>query len=190
MKKLFGTDGIRGVANKDLTIELACRLGEVFGMIIKQNSLPGPWSVVVGRDTRSSCEGLEEALSTGLTAQGVNVSLAGIIPTPGLTFITRTLGFNAGVMISASHNPAEYNGIKLVSHNGFKLTGEKESEIERLMEDYNQIHFPDIPRGLIKTRSNTLNKVSGILETDRGNFAEWHESGIGFGERGNIFYCT
>jgi len=150
MKKLFGTDGIRGVVGRDLTVELSFRLGKVFGMMIAQDHLPGPLSVVVGRDTRSSCETLEDAICTGLTSQGVNVSLAGVIPTPGLAFLARTSGFNAGVMISASHNPAEYNGIKFVSHDGFKLTEEKESEIEQSIENYEQIHFPDIPHGAIR----------------------------------------
>ena len=154
MKKLFGTDGIRGVVGKDLTVELSFRLGRVYGKMIGQD-LPGPWSVVIGKDTRSSCETLEDAICTGLTSQGVNVSLAGIIPTPGIAFLTRTAGFNGGVMISASHNPAEYNGIKFVSHDGFKLTEEKESEIERTIENYDQIHFPDTPRGSIR-RDPTL----------------------------------
>ena len=85
-----------------------------------------------------------------MASQGVNVSLAEVIPTPGLTFLTRTAGFNAGVMISASHNPAEYNGIKFVSHDGLKLTEAKESEIESAIENYDQIHFPDKQHGLIK----------------------------------------
>jgi len=150
MKKLFGTDGIRGVVGKDLTIELSFRLGRVFGMMVAKDYPPGPLSVVVGRDTRSSCEALVDALSAGLASQSVNVSLAEVIPTPGLAFLTRTAGFNAGVMISASHNPAEYNGIKFVSHDGLKLTEAKESEIESTIENYDQIHFPDKPRGLIK----------------------------------------
>ncbi len=154
MKKLFGTDGIRGVVGKDLTIELCFRLGRVFGMMVAKNFPPGV-SVVVGRDTRSSCEALVDALSAGMASQGVNVSLAEVIPTPGLTFLTRTAGFNAGVMISASHNPAEYNGIKFVSRDGLKLTEAKESEIESAIENYDQIHFPDKPRGSIK-RDPTL----------------------------------
>ena len=135
-----------GVVGKDLTIELSFRLGRVFGMMVAKDYPPGPLSVVVGRDTRSSCEALVEALSTGLASQGINVSLAEVIPTPGLAFLTRTAGFNAGVMISASHNPAEYNGIKFVSHDGLKLTEAKESEIESTIENYDQIHFPDKPR--------------------------------------------
>ena len=150
MMKLFGTDGIRGLVDKDLTTELAFRLGRVFGLIIKQKRLSSPCSVVIGRDTRSSCEAIEEAVSSGLSSQGVNVSLAGVIPTPGLAFLTRTGGFDGGVMISASHNPAEYNGIKLLSHNGFKLSDGEESEIERTIGDYDQVRFPDTLSGLIE----------------------------------------
>jgi len=155
--KLFGTDGIRGLVGRDLTAELSFRLGRVFGKMITQDHLPSPWSVVIGRDTRSSCEALTDAISTGLASQSVNVSLAGVIPTPGLAFITRTAGFNGGVMISASHNSAEYNGIKFVSHDGFKITNDKESEIERTIENYDQIQFPDRQRGLIK-RDPTLSE--------------------------------
>ena len=155
MKKLFGTDGIRGVVGKDLTVELSFKLGRVFGMMIANDHPSGPLSIVVGRDTRSSCEALADAVSAGLTSQGVNVSLAEVIPTPGLAFLTRTAGFNGGVMISASHNPAEYNGIKFVSYDGLKLTEAKESEIESTIENYDQIHFPDKQRGLIK-RDPTL----------------------------------
>ena len=150
MKKLFGTDGIRGAVDKDLTTELAFRLGRVFGLIIEQKYPSGPWNVLIGRDTRLSCEALEGALSSGLKSQGVNMTLVNVIPTPGLAFLTRTAGFNAGVMISASHNPAEYNGIKFVSHNGFKLTDEEESEIEKTIGNYDQIHFPEKQPGLIE----------------------------------------
>jgi len=153
VKKLFGTDGIRGVVGKDLTVELSFKLGRIFGAMLTQENpsgSSGPLSVVVGEDTRSSCEALADAISTGLTSQGVNVSLADVIPTPGLAFLTRTAGFNGGVMISASHNPAEYNGIKFVSHDGLKLTEAKESEIETGVENYDQIHFPNKPRGSIK----------------------------------------
>jgi len=150
MKKLFGTDGIRGVVGSDLTAELSFKLGRAFGVMIAKNHPPDPSSVMVGTDTRSSCDVLADAVSAGLASQGVNVSLAGVIPTPGLAYLTRTGGFNGGVMISASHNPAEYNGVKFVSHDGLKLTETKESEIESTIENYDKIHFPIRPRGLIK----------------------------------------
>jgi len=155
LKKLFGTDGIRGIVGKELTADLSFRLARVFATIITRDHLPEPWAVVIGRDTRSSCDTLEDSISSGLTSRGVNVSLAGVIPTPGLAYLTRTRGFNGGVMISASHNPAEYNGIKFVSHAGFKITEKEESEIERGLENYDQTRFPDVPHGSIK-RDPTL----------------------------------
>ena len=155
MKKLFGTDGIRGIVGKDLTTDLSFRLARVFGTIIARDQPPGPWIVVIGRDTRSSCDTLEDSICAGLTAQGVNVSLAGVIPTPGLAYLTRTGGFNGGVMISASHNPAEYNGIKFVSQDGFKITEKEEFEIEQALENYDQTRFPEVPHGTIK-RDPTL----------------------------------
>ena len=147
--KLFGTDGIRGTVGKDLTTDLVHKLGRVFAFIIQGKLHDGPWKVVVARDTRSSCDDLEKALSSGLMSQGVNVSLIGVLPTPGLAFLTRKAGFTAGVMISASHNSAEFNGIKFVSNNGFKLTDEEEEKIEKTME-YDQVRFPSRPRGLIE----------------------------------------
>jgi len=149
MKRLFGTDGIRGLAGKDLTADLSFKLARVFGAMITRDS-PGPWKVVIGRDTRSSCGLLEDAICAGLISQGVDVSLAGVIPTPGLAYLTRTGEFNDGVMISASHNPAEYNGIKFVSHDGFKITQERESAIEQALDNYDQFHFTKIPQGSIK----------------------------------------
>ena len=121
MKRLFGTDGIRGVTDKDLTSELAFRLGRVFGSLIHQQNTTAR-KVVIGRDTRSSCDALEKSLSSGLVSQGVDATLVDVIPTPGLAYLTRTAGFDAGVMLSASHNPAEYNGIKFLSCDGFKLS--------------------------------------------------------------------
>lgn len=157
MKKLFGTDGIRGIVGKDLTGELSFRLARVFGTVITRDRLPGPGTVVIGRDTRSSCDTLEDAMCAGLTLQGVNVSLAGVIPTPGLAYLTRTGGFDGGVMISASHNPAEYNGIKFVSQGGFKITEKEESDIEQALENYDQTRFPNVPQGSIK-RDPTLSR--------------------------------
>ena len=135
MKRIFGTDGVRGIVNEDLTPELTFRLGKVYGWII-HTKYSTSCRVLIGRDTRLSCGMLESALSAGLTSQGVNVHLIGVIPTPGLAFLTRTEGFNAGAMISASHNLAEYNGIKFFSQYGFKLTDEDELQIEKSLSEY------------------------------------------------------
>jgi phosphoglucosamine mutase len=164
MRKLFGTDGIRGLVEKDLTTELAFKLGRVFGLLIEQERLSGPWSAVIGRDTRLSCKAIEEAVSSGLSSQGVNVSLVGVIPTPGLAFLAKIGGFDGGVMISASHNSAEYNGIKFLSHNGFKLSEEIESEIERAIANYEQVRFPDTPPGLIEHNTGLSAKYLEYLK--------------------------
>lgn len=125
--RLFGTDGVRGVANAELTPELAFRLGEAAGHFLGDH---GAGRIVVGRDTRRSGEMLEAALVAGITAGGGDALLAGIVPTPAVALLVRELGADGGVVISASHNPPEYNGIKLFSREGLKLPDELEDEIE------------------------------------------------------------
>jgi phosphoglucosamine mutase len=129
LTRLFGTDGIRGVANLDLTPELALRLGRAAG-----NVLGGPGhSVVRGRDTRRSGRMLESALAAGLCSVGMQVRLVGHIPTPGLAYLAKTDQFVAGAVISASHNPAPDNGIKFFDHRAQKLPDSVEDRIEALM---------------------------------------------------------
>lgn len=131
MSRLFGTDGVRGVANRSLTPEVAYGLGRAAAAYFKKGSEGRP-RVIIGRDTRLSGEMLEAALAAGITSVGVDVARLGIIPTPGVAFLCRKLGVAAGVMISASHNPVEDNGIKFFDKSGFKLTDEEEDEIETL----------------------------------------------------------
>lgn len=126
---LFGTDGVRGVANRDLTIELAGRIGMAAG------GLGSPARVLIGRDTRVSGHMLEAALAAGFTAVGVDVDLVGVLPTPALAYLIGPAGADIGVMISASHNPPEYNGIKLMDRSGRKWPAEKESEVEAALAD-------------------------------------------------------
>ena len=127
MTRLFGTDGVRGVANAELTPELAFRLGEAAGHFLGDK---GRGRIVVGRDTRRSGDLLEAALVAGICAGGADALVAGIIPTPAIAHLVRELGADGGVVISASHNPPEYNGIKFFSRDGFKLPDEVEDEIE------------------------------------------------------------
>ena len=127
MTRLFGTDGVRGIANADLTPELAFRLGEAAGHFLGDG---GPGRIVVGRDTRRSGDMLEGALVAGICSGGADALTTGIIPTPAVALLTRELGADGGVVISASHNPAEYNGIKFFSRDGFKLPDDLEDEIE------------------------------------------------------------
>jgi len=127
MTRLFGTDGVRGIANADLTPELAFRLGEAAGHFLGDG---GRGRIVVGRDTRRSGDMLEGALVAGICSGGADALAVGIIPTPAIALLTRELGAEGGVVISASHNPAEYNGIKFFSRDGFKLPDDLEDEIE------------------------------------------------------------
>ncbi|ALC92585.1 phosphoglucosamine mutase [Bacillus sp. FJAT-18017] len=132
MGKYFGTDGVRGVANSELTPELAFRLGRFGGFVLtKDKDRP---KVIIGRDTRISGHMLEGALVAGLLSIGAEVMRLGVISTPGVAFLTKALGAQAGVMISASHNPVQDNGIKFFGPDGFKLSDEQEAEIEKLMD--------------------------------------------------------
>lgn len=132
MTKYFGTDGVRGVANAELTPELAFKLGRFGGHVLTQHSTDGA-RVLVGKDTRISGQMLESALIAGLLSTGVEVMTLGVISTPGVAYLTRAMNAQAGVMISASHNPVEDNGIKFFGADGFKLSDDLESEIEQLL---------------------------------------------------------
>jgi phosphoglucosamine mutase len=131
MGKYFGTDGVRGVANRELTPELAFRLGRCGAYVLtKQAKRP---RVLIGRDTRLSGEMLEAGLVAGMLSIGCDVIRLGVVTTPGVAFLTRELGADAGVMISASHNPFTDNGIKFFGSDGFKLSDETEAAIEELL---------------------------------------------------------
>ena len=132
MGKYFGTDGVRGVANTELTAEFTMKLGRILGHQLKGMS-ERP-KVLIGRDTRISGELLESALIAGLTSSGADVLTLGVITTPGVAYLTKSLDVEAGIMISASHNPVEDNGIKIFSHSGYKLSDQEEEEIEALLD--------------------------------------------------------
>lgn len=130
MVRLFGTDGVRGVANSELTPELAFKLGEAAGHFLGEKARG---RIVVGMDTRRSGDMLEAALVAGVCSSGVDALRAGIVPTPAVAYLARELKADGGVVISASHNPAEYNGIKFFDRDGFKLPDEIEDEIEEFL---------------------------------------------------------
>ena len=132
MGKLFGTDGIRGVANETLTCHLAYRVGQAAAISLGSTSGRRP-RVVIGKDTRISSDMLEAALLAGLTASGCDAIRLGVIPTPAVAYLTVQQGADAGIVISASHNPYEHNGIKMFSSKGFKLSDELEAEMEALI---------------------------------------------------------
>lgn len=142
MGKYFGTDGVRGVANQELTPELAFKLGRYGGYVLAHNQHKDHPRVLVGKDTRVSGEMLENALIAGLVSIGAEVMRLGVISTPGVAYLTREMGAELGVMISASHNPVADNGIKFFGSDGFKLSDDQENEIEALLDQEN----PDLPR--------------------------------------------
>ncbi|MBQ2035463.1 MAG: phosphoglucosamine mutase [Peptococcaceae bacterium] len=134
--KLFGTDGVRGEANVVLTAELAYQLGRAAAYVLKRDGIPGKENaMVIGKDTRISGDMLEASLIAGICSTGVNVYQAGVIPTPGVAVLTRMLNSMAGVVISASHNPYQDNGIKFFSPLGTKLPDEVEAAIEAVIAD-------------------------------------------------------
>ena len=134
MGRIFGTDGVRGIANEKLDVELALAISRAAGMIIKAEGVARP-KILVGRDTRLSGEMLQCAVAAGLSSVGCDVELLGVVPTPTVAYLVKRLGANGGVMITASHNPFMYNGIKYFGGDGFKLTDAQEDRIERIILD-------------------------------------------------------
>ena len=142
MGRLFGTDGARGIANKELTCELATNIGRAAAYVLTEKTTEKP-KVLIGKDTRVSSNMLEMALAAGLCSVGADVVLVGFVPTPAIAFLVKDRQADAGIMISASHNPCEYNGIKIFDGNGFKLPDALEEEIEALvLDDMSPVTFP------------------------------------------------
>lgn len=137
MRKYFGTDGIRGIAGESLTADLSFKVGKALGKLLTEK-IEHP-KVIIGRDTRISCDMIEQALTAGLTSTGVNVMTVGTIPTPAIAYLTKTIETDSGIMISASHNPYQDNGIKIFGPDGFKLTDNQELEIEHLIDNTDEI---------------------------------------------------
>lgn len=142
MGRLFGTDGARGIANSELTCELATNIGRAAAYVLTEKTTEKP-KVLIGKDTRVSSNMLEMALAAGLCSVGADVVLVGFVPTPAIAFLVKDREADAGIMISASHNPCEYNGIKIFDGNGYKLPDALEEEIEALvLDDMSPIKFP------------------------------------------------
>ena len=141
MRKYFGTDGVRGIANTELDCDLAYKLGRAGGYVLAQGD--HRVKVVVGKDTRISGDMLESALVSGLMSVGCDVITVGVVPTPAVAYLTKKYGADCGVVISASHNPVEYNGIKFFNNNGYKLDDEIELKIEEYIDDISLVkHNP------------------------------------------------
>ncbi len=134
MGRLFGTDGVRGIANDVMTVDLAMSVGRAVASVFMQGRRRRPL-VVIGKDTRISCDMLEAALAAGLSSTGADIINLGVIPTPAVALLVQKYKADAGIMISASHNPYQYNGIKIFSGDGFKLPDDFEDRIETLVLD-------------------------------------------------------
>ena len=149
MGRLFGTDGARGIANTELTCELAMNIGRAAAMVLTSDAVAHP-TFVIGKDTRLSGDMLEGALIAGLCSVGANVKILGVVPTPAVAYLVSKYKADAGIMISASHNPYEFNGIKLFNEEGFKLPDELEEQIESIVLDntipYNLVSRDELGR--------------------------------------------
>ena len=166
MNKLFGTDGIRGVANRyPMTSEMALKIGKAVALIFKKPDAPS--KIIIGKDTRISGDMLENAVASGCCAMGSDVFLAGTLPTPGIAFLTASTGADAGIVISASHNPFYDNGIKIFKKSGYKISDETESEIERLVLNENMDHLTETIQntGRVYTITDAGKKYSQFLKS-------------------------
>jgi len=171
MRHYFGTDGIRGIVNQEpMTADFFLRLGRAAGYVLTRHLAHRP-HILIGKDTRVSGYMLESALCAGLTAQGMNVLLVGPVPTPAVAYLTRSLRADAGVVLSASHNPADDNGVKFFGSDGFKLPDQLEIEIER---HFNQL--PDLPA------ASSVGKAFRIDDA-RGRYVEFLKSTLPRGLR-------
>ena len=161
MGRLFGTDGARGIANKELTCELAMNIGRAAAMVLaNENKHP---KILIGKDTRLSGDMLEGALTAGLCSIGADVVLLGVVPTPAVAYLIKKYNADAGIMISASHNPFEFNGIKIFSCDGYKLPDELENEIESIVLDHSK-PFPILVNDGIGKVIKAENAVSDYIE--------------------------
>ena len=168
MGRLFGTDGARGIAVTELTCETAMNIGRASAMVLtKHKTGGGRAKILIGKDTRISSDVLEAALIAGITSVGVDAELLGVVPTPAVAYLVKLHGADAGVMISASHNSVEYNGIKLFAGTGYKLPDDIENEIEELILDCpEKIQLKDgCNIGRVGTVQNAVEEYSSHLES-------------------------
>ena len=172
MGRLFGTDGVRGIANKELTASLAFKLGQAGAKVLTKNTDGAP-KIIIGKDTRISGDMLEASLIAGFCSVGAKVYRAGVVPTPAIAYLIKKYKMDAGVVISASHNPMEYNGIKFFSNEGYKLSDSLENEIEEYILDGREIG--ELPTGcgvgdVFEEENAQDDYVEYIKSTVDGNF--------------------
>jgi len=173
MGRLFGTDGARGIANSELTCELAMQIGRAAAIVLSDGNRKRP-RVLIGMDTRISSEMLQSAISAGLCSVGADVLQLGVLPTPAVAFLVKEYGYDAGVMISASHNPCEYNGIKIFKSDGYKLPDEVEEKIESIILDGTIVPEVKIGGAVGRIRSSDMPRfdyIEHLLETVNVDFS-------------------
>ena len=163
MGRLFGTDGARGVANTELTCELSMQIGRAAAMVLTKNLNGKKPKVLIGLDTRASSQMLENAITAGLCSVGANVLKLGVVPTPAVAYLVKEFGYDAGIMISASHNPCEYNGIKIFQSNGYKLPDALENEIEAIILD-NATEIPTPVGGGVGNARRKSDAINDYIE--------------------------
>lgn len=168
MARLFGTDGVRGVANKELTSELAMNIGAACAEVLTKNK--SDVKVIIGNDGRESADMLVASLIAGFTKVGVNVMNIGIIPTPAISYLITKYNFDAGVMVTASHNPYEYNGIKIFDSNGYKLPDDLEDEIEFHINN-NTVYKNDKIGRILENNDGINDYIDYLISTDNYNLS-------------------
>lgn len=183
MAKIFGTDGARGIVNDDLTCDLAVKIGASVARVLKGKEKKDKLNFLIGSDTRISKDMLTHAVATGVMSEGSNVINVGVLPTPAISFLTRKYKMDGAFVISASHNPSEYNGIKVLVKNGIKLSEELEDECEniilndfKLNENVNECgHFEnndsaidDYVNYLVSTINNDISGIKILVDTANG----------------------
>lgn len=176
MGRLFGTDGARGVANTELTCEMSMEIGRAAAMVLANRQKEKP-RVLIGMDTRASSQMLEAAITAGLCSVGASVMQAGVIPTPAVAYLVKKYEYDAAIMISASHNPCEYNGIKIFQGNGYKLPDAVEEEIEAIILDKAQV--PPVKIGgdvgrVIKSNTAVSDYVEYLLGVAQKDIDEYN----------------
>lgn len=183
MGKLFGTDGIRGIVNKDLTCDLALKVGVSVARTLKKELNKDKLTFIIGSDTRASKDMFILSVSAGVLSEGCNVISVGVLPTPGISFLTRKYKVDGAFVISASHNPSEYNGIKVLDNNGIKLSEDLEGKCEEVILDnfsvnnninecgsfeINEKALDDYVDYLVNNSKNDISNIKIVLDTANG----------------------
>ena len=174
MQSIFGTDGIRGRFNEEITYSLAYKVGYALGSTLENNN-----PILIGRDTRISGDILLQAITQGINESGKKFINLGICPTPAIPFLIKQEKLSSGIMISASHNPPEYNGIKIFDHNGQKITKNFENKIQKLIEESNQNISVPTKVILFKTNKDLMDiYIKSLIQTMGGENLSGYENNI------------